>query len=116
MAEQAATYIQQLQARFPDAILSIAEARGEVTLEVPSETWHAACLSLRDDFGFEQLIDVSGIDCRVGDEVTLWGRTSGGAFLSAQRVGAAIGHEGVYFYSRLSHRVERVYINANSNH
>ena len=47
---------------------------------------------------------------------TLWGRTSGGAFLSAQRVGAAIGHEGVYFYSRLSHRVERVYINANSNH
>ena len=59
----------------------------------------------------QSMIDVSGIDCRVGDEVTLWGRTSGGAFLSAQRVGAAIGHEGVYFYSRLSHRVQRVYIN-----
>ena len=58
----------------------------------------------------QSLLDVSGIDCRVGDEVTLWGRTSGGAFLSAQRVGSAIGHEGVYFYSRLSHRVERVYI------
>ncbi|NLD02584.1 MAG: alanine racemase [Clostridiales bacterium] len=64
----------------------------------------------------QSMIDVSGIDCRVGDEVTLWGRTTGGAFLSAQRVGAAIGHEGVYFYSRLSHRVQRVYINANSNH
>ena len=64
----------------------------------------------------QSMIDVSGIDCRVGDEVMLWGRTSGGAFLSAQRVGAAIGHEGVYFYSRLSHRVQRVYINANSNH
>lgn len=61
----------------------------------------------------QSMIDVSGIDCRVGDEVTLWGRTSGGAFLSAQRVGAAIGHEGVYFYSRLSRRVERVYINTN---
>lgn len=59
----------------------------------------------------QSMIDVSGIDCRVGDEVTLWGRTSGGAFLSAQRVGAAIGHEGVYLYSRLSRRVERVYIN-----
>ncbi len=59
----------------------------------------------------QSLLDVSGILCRVGDEVTLWGRTSGSAFLSAQRVGAAIGHEGVYFTSRLSHRVERVYIN-----
>lgn len=59
----------------------------------------------------QSLLDVSGIKCSVGDEVTLWGRTSGGAFLSAQRVGGAIGHEGVYFTSRLSHRVERVYIN-----
>ena len=62
MAEQAATYIEQLQARFPDAILGIAEARGEVTLEVPSANWHAACLSLRDDFGFEQLVDLCGVD------------------------------------------------------
>ena len=52
MAEQAATYIERLQARFPNAILTIAEARGEVTLEVPSQDWRAACLSLRDDFGF----------------------------------------------------------------
>ena len=57
MAEQAATYIERLQARFPNAILTIAEARGEVTLEVPSQDWRAACLSLRDDFGFEQLVD-----------------------------------------------------------
>ena len=62
MAEQAATYIEQLQARFPDATLSIAEARGEVTLEVPSAAWHAACLSLRDDFDFEQLVDLCGVD------------------------------------------------------
>ncbi|MCY7313533.1 MAG: NADH-quinone oxidoreductase subunit C, partial [Pseudoxanthomonas sp.] len=62
MAEQAASYIEQLQARFPDAMLSIAEDRGEVTLEVPAETWHAACLSLRDDFGFEQLVDLCGVD------------------------------------------------------
>ena len=62
MAEQAASYIEQLQARFPGAILVIAEARGEVTLEVPPATWHATCLSLRDDFGFEQLVDLCGVD------------------------------------------------------
>ena len=61
MAEQAATYIERLQARFPNAILTIAEARGEVTLEVPSQDWRAACLSLRDDFGFEQLVDLCGV-------------------------------------------------------
>ena len=62
MAEQAATYIEQLHARFPDAVLGIAEARGEVTLEVPPESWHATCLALRDDFGFEQLVDLCGVD------------------------------------------------------
>jgi alanine racemase len=35
----------------------------------------------------QSLLDVTGIDCRVGDEVTIFGRSSGGAFLSAQRVG-----------------------------
>ena len=59
----------------------------------------------------KSMLDVGGIGGRGGDEVTLLGRTSGGACLSAQRVGAAFGHEGVYFYSRLSHRVQRVYIN-----
>ncbi len=59
----------------------------------------------------QSLIDVTGIDCREGDEVTIFGRSTGGAFLSAQRIGAMVGHEGVFFTSALTSRVERVYIN-----
>ncbi|NLD52475.1 MAG: hypothetical protein GX650_06235, partial [Clostridiales bacterium] len=50
----------------------------------------------------------------VGDEVTLYGRTSWGVLLSAQQVAGYIGHEGVYLYSRLNRRVKRVYINAST--
>ncbi len=62
MAEQAANFTDHLRARFADATVSVAEPRGEVTLEVPSGSWHAACLALRDEFGFEQAVDVSGVD------------------------------------------------------
>ena len=64
MAEQAATYIEQLQARFPDAILVIAEARGEVTLEVQPAHYRQVVTALRDhpDFAFEQMIDLCGVD------------------------------------------------------
>ncbi|CBA15517.1 probable nadh-quinone oxidoreductase chain c (nadh dehydrogenaseI chain c) (ndh-1, chain c) (nuo3). oxidoreductase protein [Xanthomonas albilineans GPE PC73] len=36
--------------------------RGEVTLEVAADAWHATCLVLRDEFGFEQLTDLCGVD------------------------------------------------------
>lgn len=62
----------------------------------------------------QALVDVTGIPCRVGDEVTLYGRTSWGVLLSAQQVAGYIGHEGVYLYSRLNRRVKRVYINAST--
>lgn len=35
---------------------------GQLTLDVPCEHWFEAARSLRDDFGFEQLIDLSGVD------------------------------------------------------
>ena len=57
----------------------------------------------------QSVLDVTGIPCRVGDEVTFYGHTSAGAFLSAQRVAATIGHEGVYLTTRLGNRVQRVY-------
>ncbi len=59
----------------------------------------------------QSFIDVTGIDCAIGDEVTVFGRSSCGAELSAQRLAATVGHEGVYFTSLLSPRVERRYIN-----
>lgn len=62
MAELADNYIERLKQSFGGATLHIAESRGEVTLELPPEQWHAACLVLRDEFGFEQLSDLCGVD------------------------------------------------------
>jgi NADH-quinone oxidoreductase subunit C len=62
MAEQATNYVDRLRALLPEATLHVAEPRGEVTLELPPEQWHAGCLVLRDGFGFEQLLDLCGVD------------------------------------------------------
>ncbi len=62
MAEQADSYIERLKQSFGEATLHIAESRGEVTLELPPAQWHSACLTLRDGFGFEQLLDLCGVD------------------------------------------------------
>lgn len=60
----------------------------------------------------QSMIDVSDIPCRVGDEVTIWGRSSEGRLLSAQHVGSFIGHEAGSLSSRIGNRVERRYIRA----
>lgn len=62
MAEQASPFIDRLQAQFPRAQVSVVEPRGEVTLDVPVAEWLSVAKSLRDDFGFEQLIDLCGVD------------------------------------------------------
>lgn len=57
-------------------------------------------------------LDVTGMNCKVGDEVTIFGRSSDGAFLSAQALARSVGgREGVFFTDSLSDRVERRYIN-----
>ena len=38
------------------------EDRGELTIIVPAVEYRAACLKLRDELGFEQMIDLCGID------------------------------------------------------
>ncbi|KFN44735.1 NADH-quinone oxidoreductase subunit C [Arenimonas oryziterrae] len=64
MPEQTQTLSDRLKARFGDKVVSVVEARGETTLEVPAEAWRDVALALRDDaeFRFEQLIDVCGVD------------------------------------------------------
>lgn len=62
MAEQAANFTDRLRARFADAVITVAGTREEVTLEVPSASWHEVCRALRDEFGFEQAVDVCGVD------------------------------------------------------
>ena len=62
MSETAAMFVERLRARFTDGIVDMAEPRGEMTLSVPATQWHDTCRALRDDFGFEQAVDVCGVD------------------------------------------------------
>ena len=62
MSEPASTFGARLRARFPEAAIETAEPRGEVTIEVGATAWHDTCRALRDEFGFEQLMDLSGVD------------------------------------------------------
>ena len=56
------------------------------------------------------MIDVSGIDCKVGDEVTFFGYDGRGGYLSSQDVAAMVNDdEGCGLTSALSPRVARVY-------
>ncbi|HZV38186.1 MAG TPA: NADH-quinone oxidoreductase subunit C [Pseudoxanthomonas sp.] len=62
MAEPAVSFADQLRARFADATVDVALPRGETTLEVSAAQWHATCAALRDEFDFEQLSDLCGVD------------------------------------------------------
>ncbi len=52
----------RLRARFPAAVVTVCEPRGEVGIEFPGGDWHAGCLAIRDEFGFESLVDLCGVD------------------------------------------------------
>ncbi len=57
------------------------------------------------------MADVTGIDCRVGDEVTFFGYDGHGNFLSSQSQAALVNSdEGCGLTSALSPRVKRVYL------
>jgi NADH-quinone oxidoreductase subunit C len=43
-------------------MVTVAVPRGEITLDVDPGEWLAAAHSLRDEFGFEQVVDVCGVD------------------------------------------------------
>ncbi|MEQ1511432.1 MAG: NADH-quinone oxidoreductase subunit C [Lysobacteraceae bacterium] len=60
MAETA--FVERLRARFPDATVTVALPRGEVGIEFQNGDWHAGCAALRDEFGFESLVDLCGVD------------------------------------------------------
>ena len=62
MSETATAFAERLRVRFPGATIVVAEPRGEVTLDAAPSDWHATCRALRDEFGFEQLMDVCGVD------------------------------------------------------
>jgi NADH-quinone oxidoreductase subunit C len=55
---------QRLRAALGERALAVDVALGEVSLGVPPQHWRAVALQLRDDpqFGFEQLVDLCGVD------------------------------------------------------
>jgi len=59
--EPASAFARRLGERFDGAAVHLTRPRGEIIL-VTAGDWHATCLALRDEFGFESLMDVSGID------------------------------------------------------
>jgi len=60
--EPVAAFVERLRARFAGAEVSVAMPRGEVGMIVPATAMHEACRALRDEFGFESLVDLCGID------------------------------------------------------
>ena len=62
MAESAEQFLDRLGTRFGAATLVVAHPRGELTLEVPAGEWLHAARVLRDEFDFEQAMDVCGVD------------------------------------------------------
>ncbi|HLB56624.1 MAG TPA: NADH-quinone oxidoreductase subunit C [Coxiellaceae bacterium] len=53
--------LEHIQNTFPDKIISIVE-KDMITIEVTPENLLSICKTLRDDFAFEQLMDVCGVD------------------------------------------------------
>ena len=62
MAQQAPPLIDRLRERFASAQVLVVQPRGETTLEVAADQWHVTASVLRDEFGFEQLGDLCGVD------------------------------------------------------
>lgn len=63
MGAQAANALaDRLRARFADAEVTVDLPRGEVGIVLAHDAYHDGCKVLRDEFGFEQLIDVCGVD------------------------------------------------------
>lgn len=52
----------KLESALSDVIIDCVYAHGELTLHVAAENTVSVCQTLRDDFEFEQLIDLSGVD------------------------------------------------------
>ncbi len=64
MVEPNTPFAERLRARLHEHGASVVDALGETTVEVPADHWLAAARLLRDEaeFGFEQLIDLCGVD------------------------------------------------------
>ena len=62
MIGTAAAFAAQLRERFPRAEVAVSEPRGEVGIVFTAADYLEGCRALRDEFGFESLIDLCGVD------------------------------------------------------
>lgn len=62
MSDALHSLAEQLRERYPDALLTSKLDRNQFTLEITAEHAPAIFTALRDEFGFEQLIDLCGVD------------------------------------------------------
>ena len=62
MNQDSQSLAERLRERFPAAGVVVSGFSNEVTLEVPDGKWLDIAFTLRDEFGFEQLTAVSGVD------------------------------------------------------
>ena len=64
MSSRTETLASRVAARFAGQLSALPAVAGDVAFEVPAAELRAVCRVLRDDaqFGFEQLIDLSGVD------------------------------------------------------
>ncbi len=62
MSESLPTLLDQLRERFGDALAASRLDRAQITVELPAERALEVFTALRDEFGFEQLMDIAGVD------------------------------------------------------
>jgi len=62
MSAALTTLAEQLQERFADALRDTKLDRGQLTLEIDTKRMTVILTALRDEFGFEQLSDLCGVD------------------------------------------------------
>jgi NADH-quinone oxidoreductase subunit C len=74
MSAETSPLAQRLSARFGDKIVAVTDTFGETAADVLPENWSAFARGLRDEFSFEQLMDVSGVDY-LGYGQTEWDTT-----------------------------------------
>ena len=62
MTQTVEQFSEALRSAFPNAAVHVALPRGEVTLTVAAADWFQTNDALRKNFGFEQAVDICGVD------------------------------------------------------
>ncbi|HFD88101.1 MAG TPA: NADH-quinone oxidoreductase subunit C, partial [Gammaproteobacteria bacterium] len=62
MNQASESLISSLQEAFPAGIREVIDDFHELTVVITPDALHEACFALRDQHGFEQLVDLFGVD------------------------------------------------------